>query len=316
MAKLKIRTNQGTEVVDLFEDTSNLENTGAKFCIRANNKIYYAQAVKNNYLNQCRYKGSGTAMKMIVDNEPVFMAKGNFAKPYDTTFGNYYEITGDVTQTIPASFFGNTGGVIMVASGAGGGAYTENFGQNNFGGTGYIERVEIPANLKTDVEITTQFIQTEINQGSKGSQSVANGYECEGKDQSGYTTCTWGVRKSNNAQNGALGGKNCITHISFAGNTKIITVYGGGGQGGKGGSRTIYNDCSPQTLLENSCYKSYSWTAYGTGGQGGLTGAGTGTQPTTTGNAGALGLSYNTVNLDNTRPHWIGNAKVCIYKYL
>ena len=304
---VNVKAEEGIFTAEIYSDEIALQKTDTQpIGLAKNNKAYYMQTVGQKFLADCKNKGSGTLLKTLINDEPVFIActAGSFAepfvKPYDTTLGNYFEITDSTELTIPKEWFGQKGGVMLVCSGKGSG---------DLGGNGYIRRIEFPSDIKEDINVNISFIINPDANGLKGNDTgTYTDHYCY-KGDSPHTHCfTRSVKGS--GQNGYTAGANIVVQIG----EKVTTVYGGGGQGGIGGTVTYAEKCSASGK-DDICQTSGEKTITATGGAGGLTGAGTGAR--IEGDLlGGRGLSYNSNDLNNAYSDWTGDAKVLIYKYL
>lgn len=306
---VNVKTEDGVFTAEIYPDECFLQKTDTQpIKLAKNKKVYYMQTVGQKFLADCKNKGSGTLLKTLINDEPVFVActagsfEEPFVKPYDTTEGSYFEITDSTELIIPKEWFGSKGAVMLVCSGKGSG---------DLGGNGYIHRIEFPSDIKEDIIVNISFIINSNANGLKGNDTgTFTGYYCAKTESSSpHYTCHSRSEKGY-GKNGYSAGANIVVQIG----EKVTTVYGGGGQGGLGGSITYNSNCG--TSATSHCIPSNKKTSTATGGAGGLTGAGTGTRLGASGQTGGQGLSYNSNDLNNAYSDWTGSAKVLIYKYL
>lgn len=305
---VNVKTEDGIFTAEIYSDEIALQKTDIQpIKLAKNKKAYYMQTVGQKFLADCKNKGSGTLLKTLINDEPVFVAcsAGSFAepfvKPYDTTLGNYFEITDSTELTIPKEWFGQKGGVMLVCSGKGSG---------DLGGNGYIRRIEFPSDIKEDININISFIINPDANGLKGNDTgTYTDYYCGKYVGTPHETC-YSRSVKGYGLSGFTAGANIVVQIG----EKVTTVYGGGGQGGLGGSITYVSSCD--RFATSYCILGGEKTITATGGAGGLTGAGTGTRLGANGLIGGQGLSYNSNDLNNAFSDWTGAAKVLIYKYL
>lgn len=273
---------------------------------------YYAQTVNSELADYVNKKGSGTAIKMIVGNEPVYLARtaGSNESPFKRavdTENVICRLDASGSASIPANAWGDKGGVIFVCSGKG----SDVSGAR--GGNGYVIRFEVPPNMKEDITVTVQLSTKATSNGANGGTASRRRAYCEG--QSPYIYCKYTTAYGGGSSGGA-GGKNIVANITLNnGQAFQFTAYGGGGAGGYGGYCEGYSSCGYETASTQCTARNWGGSS-ANGGQGGLTGAGTGTRNNPSGRTGGAGLSYNTNDLDGVYEEWVSNACLIAYKYL
>lgn len=271
---------------------------------------FYAQTLDEETADVATKKGSGIALAFMVGDEQMYIARtaGTSATPFEKPKTEVQRITANGTLEVSADTFGDTGGVICVCSGKGQGV------SGSVGGNGYVQRIEIPANLRENIVIQASFERNTNSNGTTGGTAYRRAYSCY-LPTGLYPkwTCSE-YTESGGGSGGGAGGMNVTANITIGSKSFARTVYGGGGGGGYGGEVSTNYDCSNGTEGEQ-CNMSNYGTSTANGGQGGLTGAGTGTRNNPSGRTGGEGLSYNATELNSEYAEWTDSACIVVYKY-
>lgn len=268
---------------------------------------FYAQTVDEETADFATKKGSGIALAFMIGDEQMYIARtaGTRATPFEKPKTEVQRIIANGTLEVSADTFGDTGGVICVCSGKGQGV------SGSVGGNGYVQRIEIPANLRENIVIQASFERNIDSNGTTGGTASRRDYQCVSGDR-GYLSCSSRVVIGSGSGGGA-GGMNVTANVTIGSKSFVRIVYGGGGGGGFGGECCSHSDCSNSDVYH--CNTSNWGCSYANGGQGGLTGAGTGTRNNPSGRTGGNGLSYNATELNSEYAEWTDSACIVVYKY-
>lgn len=278
---MKVQTEEGIEIAQLYRFKSQLltekngvlvyaDETEKPFSVQIDNETFFAQTVPESLLAKVR-QGSGTIERRLkgIDTEPVtpvpewqWIAKsaGTLEKPFEKEYTEIYSCTSDVTDRTFAKELFPKGGVIIAYGGAG---QTVTGGETNHeggkGGDGQIIRVEIPANPKEDIVITSVSFAKTSTDGTKQSYTTG-GYYVSGSGSS--ATCNYKRDWTEYGSDGGIGGNNCTVVYQKHGVTKTIVAYGGGGGAG--------TDAKWEHSTSSNCSgTSTYWSQHGTGGTSG-----------------------------------------------
>ena len=278
---MRVQTEEGTEIVDLYRFKGQLltEKNGElvyadedikPFSVQIDNETFFAQTIPESLLVKCR-QGSGTALKKlkgikeeggVQTPEWQWFAKsaGTLETPFEkeyTVIGNYSSDETDIT--LSKSLFPK-GGVLIAYGGAGQSVTSGTEGhEGGIGGDGQIIRVEIPANPKEDILISSVSFAKTSTDGTKQSYT-RTGYYSSGSGSS--ASCVKNSNWTEYGSDGGVGGDNCTVVYQKNGVTKTITAYGGGGGSG--------TDAHWQHSTSSNCSgTSEYWSDHGTGGTSG-----------------------------------------------
>lgn len=278
---MKVQTEEGTEIVDLYRFKGQLltEKNGElvyadedfkPFSVQIDNETFFAQTIPESLLVKCR-QGSGTALKKLKGIEEEggvqtpewqWFAKsaGTLETPFEkeyTVIGNYSSDETDIT--LSKSLFPK-GGVLIAYGGAGQSVTSGVAGhEGGLGGDGQIIRVEIPANPKEDILISSVSFTKTSTDGTKQSYT-RTGYYSDGSGSS--ASCVKNSNWTEYGSDGGVGGDNCTVVYQKNGVTKTITAYGGGGGSG---TDALWQHSTSSNCSGTSTY----WSTHGTGGASG-----------------------------------------------
>ena len=180
-------------------------------------------------------KGSGISLKdcncveqLQSKYDYICKSAGDIYHPFQKKYTEIDVYTSDASNiVIPKENFPK-GGVLLICGGAGGSTYRASKNDGNKGGDGQIKRIEIPANPKEDITISSVVFAKTSTDGSKSSYARTRYYS---SGSGAYATCS-SESSTQYGSDGGQGGKNCtVTHIKNN-TSQIVTAYGGGGAGG------------------------------------------------------------------------------------